>query len=126
MIKGINHITFVVKDLERTATFLEEIFEAKEVYSSLTVKYFLLNDLWVALNKGEPLSQPTYNHIAFTISDSDFDKYIQRIKSVGAEIKQGRARKPGEGQSIYFYDFDNNLFELHTGSLLERLSQLPK
>ena len=124
MINGISHITFIVKDLERTASFLEAIFEAKEVYSSSTAKYFLVGDLWIALNKGEPLSERTYNHVAFKISENDIEKYIDRIKSVGAEFKpehSGRVRAPGEGSSIYFYDFDNHLFELHTGTLPERL-----
>jgi hypothetical protein len=35
--------------------------------------------------------------------------------------KASRSRGAGEGYSIYFYDFDNHLFELHTGSLPERL-----
>jgi hypothetical protein len=29
----------------------------------------------------------------------------------------------GEGQSLYFYDFDNHLFELHTGTLAQRLAR---
>ena len=43
----------MVKDLEWTVKFLVAIFDAKEIYSnaSLTVKYFLMDDLWVALNK---------------------------------------------------------------------------
>lgn len=120
MITGISHITFIVKDLEQTSHFLREIFEAKEVYSSLAVKYFLINDLWIALNKGEPLSERTYNHVAFQIHESDIDKYIERIKNVGAEIKPDRHRVEGEGRSIHFYDFDNHLFELHTNTLDER------
>lgn len=39
------------------------------------------------------------------------------------EIKPPRTRVEGEGRSLYFYDFDNHLFELHTGTLLERLSR---
>lgn len=27
-----------------------------------------------------------------------------------------------EGQSLYLYDFDNHLFELHTGTLEQRLA----
>ena len=122
MITGISHITFIVKDLKRTTVFWETIFNAKAVYSSSTAKYFLINDLWIALNKGEPSSERTYNHIAFKIQDSDFNKFVQRIKDVGAEIVPGRTRLNGEGRSVYFYDYDNNLFELHTGTLSERLA----
>jgi len=121
MIQEINHITFVVADLERTKVFFEQIFEANEIYSSSTAKYFQLNNLWIALNKGEPLPERTYNHIAFTISEDDFDMYVERIKNVGAEIMQGRTRLDGEGRSLYFYDYDNHLFELHTGTLSQRL-----
>ena len=126
MITGISHITFVVKDLDRTAVFLEKIFEAKAVYSGSTAKYFLINDLWIALNQGKSLPERTYNHIAFKIEDSDFDEFVKRIKDVGAEIIQGRTRVNGEGRSVYFYDYDNHLFELHTGTLSERLTGYAK
>ena len=131
MISGLSHMTFMVKDLDRAAEFWGKILGAKEVYSreansSPTVKYFLLNDLWIALNKGEPLPERTYNHIAFAISDSDFDMYIARIQDVGTEIDPGRTRRDGEGRSIYFYDFDNHMFELHTGSLVERMTHYSK
>ena len=123
MIHGISHITFIVRDLGRAANFLEQIFGAKAVYSSDTARYVLINDLWIALNKGEPLSERTYDHIAFTIQESDFDKFLARIKDAGAEIVEDRPRLNGEGRSIYFYDFDNHLFELHTGNLSERLAR---
>jgi hypothetical protein len=39
------------------------------------------------------------------------------------DIQPPRPRVPGEGASLYFYDFDNHLYELHTGTLDERLAR---
>lgn len=50
-------------------------------------------------------------------------EFEQRLRALGVEIKPPRARVEGEGASLYFYDFDNHLFELHTGSLEERLAR---
>jgi len=129
MIKGISHVTFIVEDLERTSDFLRTVFDAKEVYSSgekqfslSSEKFFLIGDIWLAIQKGKSLPERTYNHVAFQISENDFDKYMLKIKSAGVEIRPERPRVDGEGRSIYFYDFDNHLFELHTGNLKDRLN----
>ena len=42
---------------------------------------------------------------------------------MGLEASLGRSRVKGEGLSIYFYDYDNHMFELHTGNLQERLER---
>ena len=133
MILGLSHITLIVKDLDRTSVFFNRIFDAKEVYSSgdktfslSKEKFFLINDLWICIMEGEPLSERSYNHIAFQIHDEEVDSFISKIKSVGAEIKPGRPRVDGEGCSIYFYDFDDHLFELHTCNLAERLIRYTK
>lgn len=130
MIEGLSHITFIVSDLDRMTRFLEIIFDAEEVYSSgnetfsiSKEKFFLINGIWVAAMEGEPLSERTYNHIAFKIADSDLEKYKERIKSLGVEFREGRSRVEGEGNSLYFYDYDNHLFELHTGTLEQRLAR---
>lgn len=130
MIQGISHITFIVKDLEKMTKFLTCIFDAEEVYSSgeqtfsiSEEKFFLINGLWIAIMEGEPLLQKTYNHVAFQIAEEDFELYTQRVRSQGVDVKQGRSRVEGEGQSLYFYDYDNHLFELHTGSLNQRLQR---
>jgi len=51
----------------------------------------------------------------------EYDDRLGRIKSLGLQIKEGRPRVDGEGHSIYFYDHDNHLFELHSGTLEQRL-----
>ena len=126
MIIGISHITLIVADLNQTSLYFERIFGAKIVFSSPTAKYILINDLWVALNQGESLSEQTYNHIAFKVHDSDIDDYIKRVQDFGFELIEGRIRSKGEGRSIYFYDYDNHLFELHSGTLSERLDSYNK
>jgi catechol 2,3-dioxygenase-like lactoylglutathione lyase family enzyme len=78
--------------------------------------------IWIAAMEGEPLSERTYNHIAFKIPEADYDLYLKRVQKLGLEVREGRARLEGEGRSIYFYDDDNHMFELHTGSLSERLA----
>jgi len=132
MISGISHITFIVKDLERSSLFFTKIFDAEEVYSSgnntfslSREKFFLIGNTWICLMEGQEGGSPiarTYNHIAFKIDEGDIDDYIARIKDMRAEIRPQRPRIAGEGHSIYFYDFDNHLFELHTGTLPERLA----
>ena len=130
MIHGLSHITFIVNDLEKTACFWTDIFGAKEVYSSgdktyslAKEKFFLIGDMWICIMQGEPLGDRDYNHIAFRIDESHFDNYVMKIKESGVKIKKGRPRVDGEGRSIYFYDYDNHLFELHTGNLAERLQR---
>jgi catechol 2,3-dioxygenase-like lactoylglutathione lyase family enzyme len=128
MIEGLSHITIVVKDLDRTAAFLKAVFDAEEVYASgdethslSKERFFLIGDVWLAAMEGEPLGECTYNHIAFKIPEEDFEAYVVKVKAAGAGIRPGRGRTEGEGRSVYFYGPDNHLFELHTGTLHERL-----
>ena len=45
------------------------------------------------------------------------------VEEVESVAPPPRARVEGEGQSLYVYDFDNHLFELHTGTLAQRLAR---
>ncbi|EAF9644809.1 FosX/FosE/FosI family fosfomycin resistance thiol transferase [Listeria monocytogenes] len=130
MISGLSHITLIVKDLNKTTAFLQNIFNAEEIYSSgdktfslSKEKFFLIAGLWICIMEGDSLQERTYNHIAFQIKSEEVDEYTERIKALGVEMKPERPRVQGEGRSIYFYDFDNHLFELHAGTLEERLKR---
>ena len=130
MVNRLSHITFIVSNLERSALFFKKVFGAKEIYSSgnrtfslSEEKFFLINDLWVCLMEGDPSVGRTYDHIAFQIHESEYDTYLMLLKDANIEILPDRKRVAGEGRSIYFCDFDNHLFELHAGSLDERLAR---
>ena len=71
--------------------------------------------------QGDSLPERSYNHVAFEMGPDEYDERLVRIRALGLEVREGRARVAGEGYSIYFYDHDNHLFELHSGTLEERL-----
>jgi catechol 2,3-dioxygenase-like lactoylglutathione lyase family enzyme len=134
MIEGLSHITLVVSDLDRMEKILTSVLGARKVYDSGATtfsvsreKFFLVGaestQVWVAIMEGESLPTRTYNHVAFKISEADYPACLERVKSLGLEVREGRSRVEGEGRSIYFHDDDNHLFELHTGTLAERLAR---
>ncbi len=126
---SVSHITFIVRDLQRMSVFLCEGLGAKEVYDSgikkfslSREKFFLVGDVWIAAMEGEPPTEKSYQHVAFRVTPSDLPEFKDRLKKLGVEMKPPRSRIAGEGESLYFYDFDNHLFELHAGTLEERLA----
>ncbi|RUT33074.1 FosX/FosE/FosI family fosfomycin resistance thiol transferase [Arsenicitalea aurantiaca] len=129
---GLSHITFIVADLDRMEEILGCVLGAEKIYDSgartfsvSEERFFLVGaaKLWIAIMKGEPLPARSYNHLALKIEDEDFDLYRQRIEALGLDLRQSRPRVDGEGRSLYFHDHDNHLFELHTGTLSERLAR---
>jgi fosfomycin resistance protein FosX len=131
-IEGLSHMTFIVADLDRMEEVLVAVLGARRIYDSgddtfslSKERFFLIGEgegaLWIAIMEGEPLPSRSYNHIAFKIAEADYDDCLVRIKQLGLELRESRPRVEGEGRSIYFYNHDNHLFELHTGTLAERL-----
>ncbi len=131
---GLSHITLIVSDLDRTQAMLEQIFEARCVYASgndrfslSEERFFQIADVWIATMLGDPLPTRSYNHIAFQIDESELEirkaRIIALAPELGLELRPPRPRVHGEGQSLYFYGPDNHLFELHTGTLSQRLAR---
>ena len=132
MIEGLSHITFIVRDLDRMEKILITVLAARKVYDSgnetfsvSRERFFLVGEepaiIWIAAMEGESLPTRTYNHVAFKISDAEYPACLERVRALGLDVREGRSRVEGEGRSIYFHDDDNHLFELHTGTLEERL-----
>jgi fosfomycin resistance protein FosX len=126
-VTGLSHITLIVSDLERSARLWREGLGATELYDSSNKnfslsneKFFLLGGVWVALMRGESTAR-SYRHVAFRVPEFELPEFERRLRALGAEIRPPRARVEGEGLSLYFYDWDNNLLELHGGTLDERL-----
>jgi catechol 2,3-dioxygenase-like lactoylglutathione lyase family enzyme len=125
--KGISHITLICQDLAKSTHLFRELFGAVEIYASGAKRFshapetfLLIDDLWIALMQGKTVER-TYNHIAFRIEEEDLPLFEEKIRHLGLEIAFGRPRDAREGKSLYFYDYDNHLFELHAGDLEQRL-----
>jgi catechol 2,3-dioxygenase-like lactoylglutathione lyase family enzyme len=140
MVEGLSHLTFIVRDLDRMEQLLTTVLGARKVYDSgdetfslSRERFFLVGGeagnpdapapIWIAAMEGDPLAGRSYNHVAFKIREMDYEACVERVRRLGLDVREGRARVEGEGRSIYFHDHDNHLFELHTGRLSERLKR---
>ncbi|WP_333824755.1 FosX/FosE/FosI family fosfomycin resistance hydrolase [Pinisolibacter sp.] len=140
MVLGLSHITFVVRDLESVEEILTTVLGARRVYDSgantfslSPERFFLVGGepgdadapapIWIAIMQGERPTTRSYDHVALRIAEADHDRSLAAVRSLGLDLREGRPRVPGEGRSIYFHDHDGHLFELHTGTLGERLAR---
>lgn len=126
LIIGLSHVTFFVKNLDRSEELYRKILNAKKLYDSgdrgISVprkRFFVIGDAWVVLVESDPRENKTSSHVAFKIEPSNYDRLLDAINSFGLESRESRRRICGEGLSVYFYDYDNNLIELYAGTLQE-------
>ena len=121
-IKGLNHITFAVADIDRAAEFYTQVLGAKLLVKGKKTVYLDLAGIWLAHNL-EPGAKAaeTYTHIAFSVAEEDLDTYRRRLQERGIQLRRDRIRNPREGRSLYFRDPDGHLLELHTKTRADRI-----
>lgn len=131
---GLSHVTFIVRDLDRMESILTGVLGAGRVYDSgdetfslSPERFYLVGEgataTWIAVMLGDVDLPQSYNHVAFQVDRRDLPALRERLTGLGLRIREGRNRVEGEGDSLYFWDDDNHLFELHSGSLRERLTR---
>lgn len=130
MIEGLSHITLISSDIDCTAGIILKVLGGREIYRSgkrqfsvSAERFYHVAGIWIAVMEGTGLDERTYNHIAFKIPDEAIETCCRSIEELGLEFRPPRPRVLGEGRSVYFYDHDNHLFELHSGTLQERLQR---
>lgn len=124
MVSSVNHITFSVKELEKSFRFYTGVLGLKPLARWDKGAYLLAGDSWICLSldpttREKPLDE--YSHIAFSISEIEFEKLSIRIKKLG--LKQWHENN-SEGPSFYFLDPDNHKLELHVGDWKSRLDSM--
>jgi len=125
MIRGVNHITLSVCDLEQTFDFYKNVLGFRPLARRRGKSaYFLADTTWVALvldSSRTSTSPEQYAHIAFTVAADEFEKFANRIASSGARIWQENS-SPGE--SLYFLDPSGNKLEIHASDWQSRIKWL--
>lgn len=121
MIRGLNHITLAVADVERALAFYRDVLGLTPVAVWPQGAYLEAGTLWLCLSRddarhAEP--SPDYTHIAFDVAEEEFSAMSSRISASAPIWRDNRS----EGASLYFLDPDGHKLELHVGSLTSRLA----
>lgn len=121
MLRGLNHITIAVSDLERSLAFYTEVANMKAHVRWDNGAYLSLGNVWFCLSCDKVVPSQDYSHIALDITEEDFAPFTEKLRNAGVvEWKQNSS----EGHSIYFLDPDGNKLEAHCGNLQSRLVSL--
>ncbi|CZF85756.1 fosfomycin resistance glutathione transferase [Grimontia marina] len=121
MLKGLNHITLAVSDLDTSLAFYLDVLGFKGHVRWGRGAYLSLEELWLCLSIDELCEKSDYSHIAFSIGSEDFNAFALSIRRKGVnEWKENR----NEGHSLYLLDPDGHKLEIHSGNLQSRLESL--
>ena len=98
-----------------------------DTFSLSEERFFLIGDgdtatPRAAIMQGDTDCRAPTTTVAFQVQREDLPALRETIVQLGLDIRPPRSRVDGEGDSIYFHDHDGHLFELHAGSLRERLT----
>lgn len=124
IIRGLNHVTLAVGDLDRAVKFYVEGLGLALRKRWEKGAYLEAGSLRLALSP-DPLARreahPDYTHVAFDVSQADFAAMVQQLIAAGARAwKDNRS----EGDSFYFLDPDGHKLAIHAGNLQTRLKSM--
>lgn len=120
-VKGLNHLTLAVTDLERSVAFYRDLlgFELKAIWASGA--YLEAGSLWLCVSVDPRVGDTVredYTHYAFEVEPEAFEALAGQIQRHARLWKENAS----EGASLYFLDPDSHRLELHVGDLASRLA----
>lgn len=122
--RGLNHITFAISDLDKSFFFYESILGLRPVAKLTHCAYFLAGNLWLALVLDAGVSKSSrsdYTHVAFDCSTEEFACLKEKLLAYGC---REWSMNQSEGESFYFADPDGHRLEIHVGDLQSRLNAI--
>jgi len=121
MLNGINHVTYAVRDLNKSFGFYTKVLGLRAEVRWDKGAYLSLGSLWFCLNVDESSASLDCSHLAFDICEQDFLTCKQKLEKENVVFWKENS---SEGQSLYFLDPDNHKLEIHVGSLQTRMDSI--
>jgi catechol 2,3-dioxygenase-like lactoylglutathione lyase family enzyme len=122
MLDSISHIALVVKDPATTATLFRDLFSARVIEREDEEGHFetwvRLGSTWVVLVAAPVERARTGDHIAFRATPEVLEATAAKLQAIGREFIRARSNT-----SLYFFDYDDHVFELDTVDIDEQLGR---
>ena len=125
-LKKVDHLAFVVTDLERSVKFYQEVFEGeigrkrgvnekdkaanRSKHTLVKVGDFAF-DLFEMVPGDPPKTDIRHLHFAFEIDPADLDNVQKQLQRLGIPFDGPKGHGGGSGLSIYFKDPDGYQLE---------------
>jgi catechol 2,3-dioxygenase-like lactoylglutathione lyase family enzyme len=110
---AIGHVALTVRDPARTAALFEKLFDVKVVQridaEGHRETFVRLGMTWFVLVQADVERSRTGDHIAFHVTQNTLDSIAEKLRATNAEFILARSNS-----SLYFFDYDNHVFELDT------------
>jgi len=120
MLESISHIALVVKDPARTAALFHDLFSARVVEreddEGHLETFIRLGGTWIVLVAAPVERARTGDHIAFQATPQILEATVAKLQAMGREFIRGRSNR-----ALYFFDYDDHVFELDTEDIDKEL-----
>lgn len=122
MLQSISHVALIVRDPAKTAALFRDLFgarviERKDEEGHLET-FVRLGGIWLVL-VGAPVERArTGDHIAFRATPEILEATVAKLQAMGREFIKARSNR-----ALYFFDYDNHVFELDTEDIDRELGE---
>lgn len=121
MLESISHVALVVKNPARTAALFQDLFGARMVErkddEGHLETFVRLGGIWIVL-VGAPVQRTrTGDHVAFHATPEILEATAAKLQTMGREFMRARSNR-----ALYFFDYDDHVFELSTEDIEEDLA----